>query len=72
MNNKDWFYSIAVDTEWNRWLWPKFAPLKLPHPHELSSIAPCVKIPNELASKVVEEFRKWNQELVNKILSEYY
>ncbi len=65
-------FSITVDTEGNRWVWPAYKELRLPSWHSPAIINPMVMCAVRDINEAIEQYRAWNQARVNEILSQYF
>ena len=65
-------FSITVDTQGNRWVWPAYKDLKLPQGHEMESVMPMVMCAVRDVQEAITLYREGNQARVNEILKQYY
>lgn len=64
--------SIAIDTEWDRYVSIPFKPVQLPNWKKCATIAPCVKVKLVHLQEVISAYKAKNIHRVNEILSAYY
>ena len=65
-------FSIAIDTEWNRYISLPFRPVQLPEWKECATINPSVEVTIADLQEVVNAHKEKNTARVNEILSTYY
>lgn len=65
-------FSIAIDTEGNRYISLPFRPVQLPEWKECASINPCVEVTIADLQEVINAHKERNTHRVNEILGHYY